>query len=404
MKIGFITQALPYLPSRGGFRLYGANLIRWLSRSHQIDLVSLLESNDEEHLDWPRQYCASVTAIPKENKPWLTPLNYAGGVLYGKPLRYRAALGRVLETRARTWDVLHVEGGYLGGIVDPALSIPKVLSLHDSWTLRCEEMLKCAQSRRERLYYKLLRYYEPRFERLVYPRFDRCTLVADRDVEAVNAVVPNCRAVLIPYGTDTDYFHPISVPKQEKSLVFHSHLGYPPNIEAALEFANDVLPLVRREMPDATFHLIGADPAPKIRALASKPGITLSANLPDLRSTVCSGSIYVCAIRHGTGLKSKMLEAMGMRMPIVCYPGSTVGLECTHGKDVLVAADPQQFAAHVVTLLRDPARAYLLAHAGRKLVEEKYSWESKAKAYESLYAELIEERRHEETLTLSKYG
>lgn len=31
MKIGVVSRALPYLPSRGGFRLYGGNLIRRLS-------------------------------------------------------------------------------------------------------------------------------------------------------------------------------------------------------------------------------------------------------------------------------------------------------------------------------------------------------------------------------------
>src|SRR3990172_4601833 len=91
MIVSFVSQALPYLPSRGGFRLYGGNLIRHLSRRHEIHLISLL-----------------------------------------------------------------VEGGYAGGIV-PDLPIAKVLSLHDSWTLRCEEMLKCAQTRPERLYYRLLR-------------------------------------------------------------------------------------------------------------------------------------------------------------------------------------------------------------------------------------------------------
>ncbi len=42
MNIGLVSQALPYLPSRGGFRLYGGNLIRHLSRRHQIHLVSML--------------------------------------------------------------------------------------------------------------------------------------------------------------------------------------------------------------------------------------------------------------------------------------------------------------------------------------------------------------------------
>jgi glycosyltransferase involved in cell wall biosynthesis len=46
-----------------------------------------------------------------------------------------------------------------------------------------------------------------------------------------------------------------------------------------------------------------------------------------------------------------------------------------------------------VALLRDPARAERMAQAGRELVEERYSWESRARAYEELYEQVIKERR-----------
>ena len=394
MRIGLVSEALPYLPSRGGFRLYGGNLIRHLSRRHEIDLVSMLIDDDETHLDWARQHCASVTTIrvPRSGK-LLAPLSAITANVWGRPLQQRRQMGRILRERSAAWDVMHIEGGYAGAIV-PDLPIAKVLSLHDSWTLRCAEMLKCAQSTREKLYYQLLTLHEPRFERLVYPRFERCTVVAAPDVEEVRRVVPNGSFDLIPYGTDTEYFHPVDVPKAPHNLVFHSHLGYAPNIEAALEFANDIFPLVRAEVPEAVFHLVGASPGQKIQELASRPGIKISANLPDLRPAVCSAQVYVCAIRHGTGLKSKMLEAMAMRLPIVGYPGAVVGLEgSTPGKQYFVAQNPKEFAAHVVSLLKDPAQADRMAQAGRDLVEEKYSWESRARAYEELYEQVIKERK-----------
>ena len=393
MNIGFVSQALPYLPSRGGFRLYGGNLIRCLSRRHQIHLVSMLIEDDSQHLDWARKYCASITtlSVPRTAK-LLEPLSAVSAHLWGRPLQQRRGMYDTLRRGCGSWDVVHVEGGYAGGIV-PDLPIAKVLSLHDSWTLRCDEMLKCAQSLRERLYYTLLKIHEPRFERLVYPRFERCTVVAEPDVREVRRTVPNCMVDLIPYGTDTEYFYPVQTKKLPSTLVFHSHLGYAPNIEAALEFANDILPLVRQGVPDAVFHLVGANPDPKITALASRPGIRISANLPDLRPAVCSGQVYVCAIRHGTGLKSKMLEAMAMRMPIVGYPGSIVGLSGVAGKHYRVAQDPQEFAAHVIDLLRNESLAEKLARAGRELVEKDYSWESRARVYEELYQRVIEERR-----------
>jgi glycosyltransferase involved in cell wall biosynthesis len=295
---------------------------------------------------------------------------------------------------AGKWDVLHVEGEYAGGLLPADLPVAKVLSLHDSWTLRAAEMLKCAQNWREKLYYTFLKHHEPRYEQLVYPRFERCTVVASPDLDAVRKTVPSAKVDLISYGTDTEYFHPVDVPKQPGTLVFHSHLGYAPNIEAALEFANEILPLIRRQAPEVTFHLVGANPDSKIQELTSRPGIKISANLPDLRSAVCSAEIYVCAIRHGTGLKSKMLEAMAMQMPIVGYhPGSTVGIECVYGEHLLAATTPQEFAAHVLDLMRNPAKADAMAKAARKLVCEKYSWESRARAYEDLYQRVQEERR-----------
>lgn len=396
MNIGFLSQALPYLPSRGGFRLYGANLIGRLSRRHRIDLVSLLIDDDRAHLDWPKAHCASVDAIHANGAS--LPMRAASLVsshAWGRPLHQRRRLATMIRTamESHRWDVLHIEGGYAGGLVPDDLPVAKVLSLHDSRTLRCAEMLKCSQSLGERLYYTLLSHHEARYERLVYPRFERCVVVAESDLAAVRSTAPDANVALIPNGTDTEYFHPVPVEKQPATLVFHSHLGYAPNVEAALEFANDIFPLVRRQIPDAVFNLVGAAPLPQVRALASTPGIRLSADLPDLRSTVCAAQVYVSAIRYGTGLKNKILEAMAMQMPIVCYPGSTIGINCVPGVHLLVAQGPQDFAARVVELLRVPARARELAQMGRRLVEEKYSWESRAVTYERLYEEVIDERR-----------
>lgn len=397
MNICMVSQALPYLPSRGGFRLYGANLIRCLSKRNRIDLFSLLVDGDSEHLDWPRRYCDQIHTIEAGHpKLPMRAVNFVAGYLSGNTLHHRAELQRYLleGIEAGRWDAIHFEGDYMAALVGRRLGAPTVLSLHDSWTLRCGEMLACAPGWRERLYYSVLGAREPRFERQLYPKFDRCTVVADRDLAEVKKVVPGARAELIPYGTDTEYFHPVAVPKQPASLVFHGHLGYGPNVEAVTEMARVILPLIRREAPNVTFHIVGADPAPQVRALASLEGVRLSENLPDIRPSVCGSAIYVCAIRHGTGLKSKVLEAMAMRMPIVAYhPGSTVGIACAHDEHLMAPETPESFARCVLLLLREPERAERLATTARRLVEQHYSWDSRAAAYEHLYRRVQEERR-----------
>jgi hypothetical protein len=94
------------------------------------------------------------------------------------------------------WDVLHAEGGFVGGIVPSDLPVAKVLAVHDAEVLRAQEILKCDVNFRDRLRYTTRTYYERRYQRLVYPRFERCVFVAERDMvfnQSIDPVWGGCR-------------------------------------------------------------------------------------------------------------------------------------------------------------------------------------------------------------------
>jgi glycosyltransferase involved in cell wall biosynthesis len=300
--------------------------------------------------------------------------------------------------RSRRWDVLHVEGGYAGGLIPPNLPIPRILSLHDSWKLRCAQMAKCSPTWRERLYYNILNQIEPRYERLVYPRYDHCVVVGGADAGAIRSAAPHCQVAIIPNGIDTEYYHPLSVKLGNSSFVFHGNLEYAPNVQTAMEFAREIFPLIQKQVPQAVFNLIGAKPAKEIREIAAWPGIRLSANLPDLRESLCSSRVYVCPMRYGTGVKNKLLEAMALGLPIISYPEAVKGIACTPGKHLLVADDPQEFARLSLDLLHRPGRAEEIGRAARQFVEENFSWESRADSFEGLYRQAIEDRRRRNNL------
>jgi glycosyltransferase involved in cell wall biosynthesis len=388
MNIAWVSSSPPHWPATGGFGLIGGNLIPLLARRHRVDLVSLVRPDDELHLGWARQHCASVETIPTVRQSLPLRLgNFLSGYLWGKNLIYRNEMEAILRDglRQRHWDILHVEGGFAAGLIPEDLPIPKVLGVHDAEVLRTQEMLKCKLSLRTRLTYMTRKYREPRYERLVYPKFAQCIMVSERDAAFNTKLVPLAKFCAIPNGIDCKYYHPLAVEKDPLSMAFHGNLSYAPNVDAATEFADHILPLVRREQPAVTLHLVGATPARQVEKLALQPGITLSANLPDLRSALCSSMIYVSALRHGTGIKNKILEALAMELPIVCYEASTAGIGCTAGKHLLVAQDESDFAAIVLELLRNPKRAREIARAGREFVVENYSWESRAAAYEQIY-------------------
>ena len=392
MRIRFITEGLPYVPARDGYRMYSGNLLRALARRHDIELLTLIDACDVDRIDLVRPYCASVTVVPRERRT--LPRKIAGMVSVYLGGRYRNIERRLREAAAKRrldhCDVTHVEGSLMAGAVTPDMA-PGVLSVHDSETLRCQEMALCTEDPKLKLYYRLLERYASRYQRLAYPRFARCVVVAERDRQAIRQVVPDCRVEVIPHGLDTDYFHPMSVQKEPCQLVFHGNLSFPPNVDAVHGFLEEVLGPVRSQLPGTTFHVIGADPVPAIRELDTRGDVRLSANLEDLRPSVCAGAVYVCPVRRGGGLKNKLLEAMAMAMPIVCYPASADAIEGIDGRHFLIARTPKQFAELVVSLLRNPSRGTALGLEGRRLVMEEYSWDSRARTYERLYQAVLDE-------------
>jgi len=406
MKLGFVSACLPYLPCADGFRIYGSNLIRCLSRQHEIHLVCLLRPDDTEYLGWANRFCASITSISwKRSRAPMRCANLVSSFLCGKQLHSRKTVQAGLwhSFRQNKWDILHVEGPFMAGLLPNDMPIPRVLSVHDSWTLRCREILDCSQDLSEKAYYSMLAFLEPRYERLAYSQYNRCLVVADRDKVALERTLGTSGKVFtLPHGTDLEYFTPATVEKQEQTLVFHGNLGYSPNVEAAVELARSILPGIRRAVPKAALRLVGARPAPAVEALGSPDQVTIMANLPDLRHAVRSAEVYACPVRHGSGLKNKILEAMAMQMPVVAYAPAVQGIDCIHGKHLLIADSQESFIRSVVQLFQDREHAERLGRAARLLMESQYSCEARARTYEVLCTEVQTEWQQSHSAGLRK--
>ncbi len=64
------------------------------------------------------------------------------------------------------------------------------------------------------------------------------------------------------------------------------------------------------------------------------------------------------------------------------------GLAVRDREHLLIADDPAAFAARIFELFENPERSDELGRAGRRLVEERYSWELAGERLESLYRQI----------------
>ena len=182
-------------------------------------------------------------------------------------------------------------------------------------------------------------------------------------------------------GVQDDQFALRACPERSKgvtsepTIIFTGTMNYYPNIDAVLSFARECWPLIRSQIPSATWQIVGKDPPAEVRDLAKDfAGIMITGTVPDVRPYLAGAAVAIAPIRIGSGTRLKILEALAMRKAIVSTSLGCEGLSVMSGRHLMVADSAQTFAQSVVDLLQNAERSIALGNAGRELVEAKYSW------------------------------
>src|SRR4051812_1318566 len=215
-----------------------------------------------------------------------------------------------------------------------------------------------------------------RYEAEAVAGADSASLVAAADRASDPAL---SSAAVVPNGVDVRSF-PFRTPDlRPPALIFSGNLGYFHNVAPATLVAREVLPRVRREVPDARLRLAGSRPAGAVRALARLDGVTLAADVPSIADELHGASVAILPVLSGSGMKNKVLEALSAGTPVVANRLGVLGIDGVRDRQhVLLAEDADAMAAACVQLLRDAGLRRRLAAAGRELVEERYGWDRRA--------------------------
>ena len=210
---------------------------------------------------------------------------------------------------------------------------------------------------------------------------------ADRALLAANAPAADIRA--IPTGVDTSFFHPNGAMEAPATLVFTGSMDWYPNEDAVMHFIEAILPEIRQEVPGISLAVVGRDPSSRLRAAGVAAGVRVTGTVEDVRPHVAEAAVYVVPLRVGGGTRLKIFEALAMGKAVVSTRIGAEGLPIVPGQHFLQADEPADFARAVVALLRDPARRRALGLAGRRLMEERYSWTQVAREFERHCEEVV---------------
>lgn len=395
MRILIITDYLPY-PLNSGSKIRVYNLIWRIARQHEVALAAFVESPDEvAGIPELENFCARVETVPlRRHHPLAHLAGLAHFALEGKPLELKflysdALVNRIRQMIAeRDYDVAEIEHSRMALYWDAlrATRAARLLTFIDIASAQYARIVRLGRASmgnyRAWLFSQTMGHWEPRYAE----RFDRCITTSDVDRRALLAANPRLKLDVAPNGVDTQRFQPLSPCENTPAVLFIGTMNYPPCVDAAIYFCDQILPYLRNSFGRLDVWIIGANPAPRVARLVGD-GVRVTGKVEDVIPYYQQCAVAVVPLRAGSGTRLKILEAMALGRPVVSTTIGCEGLDVVNEEHLLIANEPREFAAQVRRLLTDTTLYTRLVTNGRRLVETKYDWDAIADRLLAIYAE-----------------
>lgn len=400
MKILWVKAGGLVPPDFGG-RIRSYQIAKGLARSHDVTLYTFYAEQPDDPHQALREVFKRVECRPLQlpagrglseaalyARAFFSPRPYSL-VKFCKPWIARD-VRRLLEDDP--CDVLVCDFAAAGGVIPWEFPCCKVLFTHNVEAQIWKRHYQVASNPvwktvcwRE---YRLM----ARIERAYLARADHVLAVSETDREFFAKIVPAAKITVIPTGVDVDYFHASDTPENPSELVFTGAMDWLPNEDGIFYFAEQILPRIRCEFPDALLTVVGRRPAPRLHELAARtPGLRITGQVEDIRPYVRRAAVYVVPLRVGGGTRLKIFEAMAMGKAVVSTSIGAEGLDVCSGKDIMLADTPARFAEAVVRLLRNERQRRQIGEAAACKARQ-YDWPAIVERFSQVLSRTIESR------------
>ncbi len=149
-------------------------------------------------------------------------------------------------------------------------------------------------------------------------------------------------------------------------------MDYWANVDAVRWFCAEIWPLVRAELPDAVFSIVGSHMVPEVEALAGD-GVRVLGFVEEIAPMFAQARLSVAPLRYGAGQKGKVVTSLGFGVPCVLTNIAAEGLGLGSEDGALLEDEPAAFAAAVVRLYHDADLWQRLSDGGLSLVQREFS-------------------------------
>ena len=390
MKVLMIPPYLPFpLVSGGQIRTY--NLLKNLSKKHEITLASFIrDPSEENYLKELKPYCKKVILFARR-KAWsplnillsaVTPYPFLVSIYYGISVKKQIQS----ELKSQDYDLIHAETFYVMPNIPktgvPILLVEQVIE-YLVYQRFVESLPKFA------IFLKLPLMFDVAkikiWERTYWKKAKRLAAMSEEDRRFILNFDKNLEVDVVANGVDIDFFAKTKrIKTKAPTVLFVGNFKWLPNRDATKFLVEEIWPKIKSQIPEAKLWIVGRNPPKDILAYTSSD-INVDANVEDIRTAYGSADVLLAPIRNGRGTKYKILEAMATKTPIVGTRLAIEGINITSGREAFVASSAQELAEKTVNVLKNPMVGAKLAQNAYSLVADDYNWRKISNKLDEVY-------------------
>jgi len=357
------VKADKLLPVHNGGNIRTFHLLRYLSSHHELTFYSYYAATPDPDYerDLQRQLPGAValSLAKRERFGVARGLDYLWHLQDAAPYAVsrfaHPAVKHQLEAwfRERRFDVAVCD--FLDAAVNfpEQLEIPSVLFQHNVESEIWRRHAETAGDPIRRAIYGMEHRKMLHYEQKAVRKFHHVIAVSESDRALMGRWIEPGHITAVPTGVDISQYSPgQNAARTDPIVTFVGAMDWEPNIDGVEYFCSEIWPLIRSEVPEARFRIVGRNPGRRVQRWASDT-IEVTGQVPSVVEHLRQSAVVVVPLRIGGGTRLKIYEAMATAKAVVSTTVGAEGLDVQHGRDIILADDVRSFSQAVVMLLRD---------------------------------------------------
>lgn len=388
-----LTPYLPFPDSSGG-QIRSYNLIKYLSKKHEITLFSLIKDDTEKRfVSELQKYCKKVSVFKRSKSPWTIRNIFLTGFgpypfLVIRNLSPKERVSVIKEIDENNYDLIHAETFYVMPHI-PKTKIPILLVEQTIEYLVYKHYVEGIKNPFLRGLLSIdvakLKFWETSF----WKKADGVVAVSESDKKEMLKLAPDLEVGLVPNGVNLDFFKiKESWKNNNPKILFVANFKWLQNVEAAEVLLNEVFPIIQKKNPTVKIWIVGQYIPESILNKRSSHIIVDNLKEDDqqgIRKAYYEASAFVSPLKGPGGTRLKHFAAMAAKLPLITTSVGAEGLGASNGENIIIQDDPASLAKATLEIIQNSKKAKTIADNARKLVEEKYSWYKMSQYLDTIY-------------------